>query len=83
MLEDQRLALEESILELKDIEEQTLAALEAQVAAAKASGPRPSRAPDPGSAERNEQHNEPGRRAHAERGHRGLCPLAFHPGQEG
>lgn len=36
MLEDQRLALEESILELKDIEEQTLAALEAQVAAAKA-----------------------------------------------
>ena len=36
MLEDQRLALEESILELKDIEEQTLAALEQQVAAAKA-----------------------------------------------
>lgn len=38
MLEDQRLALEESILELKDIEDQTLAALAQQVAAAKAAG---------------------------------------------
>ena len=38
MLEDQRLALEESILELKDIEDQTLAALARQVAAAKAAG---------------------------------------------
>ncbi|MEP9350697.1 MerR family DNA-binding transcriptional regulator [Xanthobacter sp. KR7-225] len=38
MLEDQRLALEESILELKDIEEQTLAALERETAQKKAVG---------------------------------------------
>ena len=38
MLEDQRVALEESILELKDIEEQTLGALERETAQKKAAG---------------------------------------------
>lgn len=38
MLEDQRLALEETILELKDIEEQTLGALEREAAQKKAAG---------------------------------------------
>jgi DNA-binding transcriptional MerR regulator len=38
MLEDQRLALEETILELKDIEEQTLGALERETAQKKAAG---------------------------------------------
>lgn len=38
MLEDQRLALEETILELKDVEEQTLAALEKETAEKKAAG---------------------------------------------
>lgn len=38
MLEDQRLALEESIIELKEIEEQTLAALEQSTQAAKIAG---------------------------------------------
>ena len=38
MLEDQRLALEESIIELKEIEEQTLAALELSTQTAKIAG---------------------------------------------
>ncbi|MBB6307528.1 MerR family transcriptional regulator [Xanthobacter tagetidis] len=38
MLEDQRLALEETILELKDIEEQTLGVLEREAAQKKAAG---------------------------------------------
>lgn len=38
MLEDQRLALEESILELKDIEEQARSALDREVAQKKAAG---------------------------------------------
>ncbi|ABS69663.1 putative transcriptional regulator, MerR family [Xanthobacter versatilis] len=38
MLEDQRLALEESIVELKEIEEQTLSALEQEAAQKKAAG---------------------------------------------